>query len=322
MSAQRLPIECQIFLTRKCNISCEYCVVPLKYTRGTELNFEQWKEVVGQLIAWGIQHIKLLGGEPTQSPHILPLLQFLRDETKLEYLVISNSVFNERMMRKLVDAGLSRYVTSVDDIYPAIADDITKKSNRGLNALLTLQMWGLTELAGNVVISAANVDRVHETIEFLASRGLGVNLCPVIVGQGERFWEYRTNLGAHMRLAVVPRARVEAMVKRLLDLKGRYPDQVLATEAYLRGLASYGVDLNWKCWHVTDAPPQLRIDSDGTLMLCPDIRGELGLHVLTMSNEDYRSYLDAGWKREVERYQCPGCYWSSMVLAAERGIAY
>jgi organic radical activating enzyme len=322
MKIPDFPIECQIFLTRKCNISCDYCVVPSKYVKGSELLLEEWFAVMRRLEGWGIQHIKLLGGEPTQSPHILPLLRFLCDETRLDYLVISNSIVNDRMLRKLVDAGLKRYVTSVDDIESVQEDDIARKSNRGLNALMTLQSWGVKHLAANVVISARNVTRVHTTIEYLLQHGFGVNLSPVIVGTGETYWEYRTNVGARMRLLHVPHPHIEAMVERLLELRALYPDLFFSTESYLRGLATYGVELNWKCWLVNDAPPQLRMDSDGELMLCPDIRGKLALNVLTMSDKDYRDYLENGWKQAIEEYKCPGCYWSSMVLSSERGVAY
>jgi MoaA/NifB/PqqE/SkfB family radical SAM enzyme len=316
------PIECQIFLTRKCNISCEYCVVPTKYVKGSELLLEEWFAVMRKLESWGIQHIKLLGGEPTQSPHILPLLRFLRTNTALDYLVISNSIVNDKMLRKLVDAGLSRYVTSVDDIESTLEDDIARKSNRGLNALMTLQSWGLQHLAANVVISARNVTRVHTTIEYLLKRGFGINLSPVIVGNGETYWEYRTNIGTRMRLLYVPQPHIETMVERLLELRASYPDLFFSTESYLRGLATHGVRLDWKCWLVNEGPPQLRLDSDGELMLCPDIRGNLALNVLTMSDEDYSNYLEAGWKQAIEQYHCPGCYWSSMVLSSERGVAY
>lgn len=322
MPIQDSPIECQIFLTRKCNISCDYCIVPSKYIKGSELDLENWLAVISRLERWGILHIKLLGGEPTQSPHILPLLRFLHDKSRLDYLVISNSVINDMMLRKLVDAGLDRYVTSVDDIEPEGKDDIARKSNRGLNALMKLQSWGLKNLAANVVISAKNIDRVHITIEYLLAHGFGVNLSPVIVGNGESYWEYRTNRGSNLKLGNASQEQIEQMVERLIELQSSYPDLLFATKRYLYGLATYGVQLNWKCWLVNDMPPQLRIDSDGTLMLCPDIRGKLSLNVVTMSDGDYKNYLEVGWKREVERYKCPGCYWSSMVLSSERGIAY
>lgn len=322
MQNNSFPIECQIFLTRKCNISCEYCAVPSKYIKGSELDLEEWIRVIHSLEKWGISHIKLLGGEPTQSPYILPLLRFLRDETNLEYLIISNSVVNDMMLRKLVDAGLNRYVTSVDDIEPKNENDIALKSNRGLNALMKLQSWGVKNLAANVVISAVNVDQVHKTIGYLLAHGFGVNLCPVIVGNGEPYWEYRTNVGSRMKLTNVPLVHIKMMIERLIDIKNNFPDLFFTTERYLQGLATYGVHLNWKCWEVNNRPPQLRIDSNGMLMLCPDIRGELSLNMLTMSYDDYKSYLKIDWKREVERYRCPGCYWSSMVLSSERGIAY
>jgi molybdenum cofactor biosynthesis enzyme MoaA len=322
MSLYERPIECQIFLTRKCNLSCEYCIVPSRYQKSAELILDQWKLAIGKLTRWDIKHIKLLGGEPTQSPHILPLLRFLRDETALDCLVISNSVFNESMLRKLVDAGLTRYVTSVDDVGLSNVGDIARKSNQGLHALRTLQSWGLTDLAANVVISATNVGIVHDTIEYLLTSGFGVNVCPVIVGQGEVFWEYRTNRGANIRLSMVAPSSVDLMVQRLLNLKARFPERFLATNDYLQGLRTFGVHLNWKCWEVSSTPPQLRLDSDGTFMLCPDIRGNLNLNVLDMTDDDYAEYLNFQWKQEVERVNCPGCYWSSMVLSAERGIAY
>ena len=72
MYIQRFPIECQIFLTRKCNISCEYCTVPSKYIKGTELNLEEWLTALRRLKKWGIEHIKLLGGDQ-RSLHIFCL---------------------------------------------------------------------------------------------------------------------------------------------------------------------------------------------------------------------------------------------------------
>jgi len=310
------PLEAQVYLTRECNLRCEYCILTKKQLK--ELSLDEWKSVFSVLDSIGIKSVKLLGGEPTVKGWLEELIAFITNNTSIRCVLLSNSHFDEDRMNSLVAAGLWGYFASVDSI---LAQPITPGSSHtdikamdGYYMLHKFKEAGVQFLGANVVISSENILEIPETVKKLSDEGFWVNLCPIIWGirNSETSFEYRAP-DSQLKLTSEYVPKLREMALELLRMK-RNGAKIIASESYIQGIPIFGVRQHWHCSRLS----QLRVDADGSIMCCPDIRGIASKKYTVWSLKDlqkYRQLVTTDWLKDSK--QCPGCYWSSIFLAEE-----
>ena len=305
--------ECQIFLTRRCNLQCGYCKLarnPLK----KELSINEWKKAFKFLEEIGIKTVKILGGEPTILEGLEDLLTFINEETSIKYAVLSNSMFNDEKIDSLVGAGMQGYFASVNGIEDVkdVDECGVAKSHAGFDKLIKFKQKGITLLGANVVITARNISDIPEIVKILSDNGIWVNLCPVIHGK-ESGWEFRTEVPDEFRFTNADIPKINDIMIKLLQMKLE-GYRIAVPDSYLINMSKYGIHNNWKCKELV----QLRIDADGALMLCNDIRGEVAekYNILYMDKEKFKQFKE-DWKKERAKTDCPGCYWSCFLVTED-----
>lgn len=310
-------IESSVYLTRKCNLACDYCKI-IKTTLPEELSTEQWLEAFDIMEGLGIRFVNIAGGEPTILKGLGRMISHLNDSS-MRYSVVSNSVFNERKLEELVEAGLRTFVASID----VIEDDDNdlgsiKKSGAGLKMLKKLKERGVPELCGNIVITGRNIDQIMPVVHHLNDNGFWVSICPIVWGKGDNWGEIEIK-DKSTRLTEVHRGKLEKIAEELLKMKANGA-RILSTEGYIRGMATYGADCSWKCYEEKKSPypPRLFIDADGSIMSCINYRGETSKKYSIFDFRDpavYEEFIHQWWQDVSD---CAGCYWSTMVMAKER----
>lgn len=303
--------ECQIFLTRKCNILCGYCKLTKKHFE-KELSIDEWKLAFKNLEKIGIKTVKILGGEPTVIDGLEELLKFINENTSIKYAILSNSMFGQEKLENLVNTGLQGYFASIDGIedIKSVNGHSIKKSHEGFKKLLEFKRKGVKILGANVVINKQNILDLPDVVKALSDEGIWVNLCPVIHGK-QSFWEFRTDVPLQYKFTKDDIPLINAVMKDLLALK-RQGYNIVVPDSYLQDMSKYCIDLNWKCNQLV----QLRIDADGALTVCNDIRGKIAdkYNILDIDDEIFNQFkLD--WYNDKERLNCPGCYWSCILNA-------
>jgi len=295
---------------------CGYCKLTEKQFVN-ELSIEEWKTALSLIERLGIKTVKLMGGEPTALVGLEEIIRHVNENTNLKFALLSNSMISDERLDSLVEAGLQGYFASVDNLNELTeSSDMDKKASAGIMALRKLKRKGVRLLGANVVISPQNLNDLPELISALSNEGIWINLCPVIHttgSKGEIRWEYRKELSAdsHLKESDIP-ALNDIMIK-LLQFK--YDGaKIAAPDSYLINMSKYGVNCDWQCGRFS----QLRIDADGALMLCNDIRGEVAekYNIKTMTVEKYEDFKK-DWQIERNGLHCPGCYWSCFYLAED-----
>ncbi len=305
--------ECQIFLTRGCNLHCGYCNLVKKQLK-KELSINEWEKAFMNLEKIGIKTVKILGGEPTIIEGFEDLIRFINKETSIKYAVLSNSMFGDDKTESLISAGIQGYFASVDSVgdVKALDEDGSAKSQAGFKKLMEFKRGGIKLLGANVVISKKNLQDIPEIVKALSDNGIWVNLCPVVCGKGND-WEFRANVSDEFRLTDADRPEINNVVIKLLQMKHE-GCKIAMPDSYLVNMSKYGIRSNWRCSELA----QLRIDADGVFMLCNDIRGEVSkkYNILEMNKERFEEFKK-DWKKEREETDCPGCYWSCFLTAEE-----
>src|SRR5260370_38027606 len=114
-----------------------------------------------------------------------------------------------------------------------------------------------------------------------------------------------------MKLFPADAPRVRALSERLTQMK-REGYRIDASESFLTDIAEHAIGLSWHCHPY---PRKLRVDADGAVACCQDVRGRVA--------ERYRIF-DFGDPARWEAFRrdwgadsrpCPGCFYTDIYEA-------
>lgn len=295
-----------IFLTRRCNLACGYCRV-IRRKCEPELTVPEWKRAFTILDRLGITKVAVLGGEPTVVSGIDEIVSHVVTTTSLDLLLLSNSMASRSVLKRIVDAGLKRYSTSVDSIEDICIDpDSWRKSSRALETLVQMREWGVPNLTAYVVVNRQNLAHVPVLAKHLSEQGIWLYTLPLHWGH-EDFWENRAISGLPISFQQSDLPAIKEMAGRLQEMKA--DGYLIAnTEQYLADWVNYMVRLNWHC---RPTASELRIDADGALMCCNDIRGQHSERYSVFDLPERDRYIAFQLERAQDAAICPGCFWPS-----------
>ncbi len=308
---KRVPTEnvfydAKILITRKCNLNCAFCKIRRDEKLKTELSLSQWEKAFENLKEVGVETIQILGGEPTTREDITEIIKLLNDYGFF-YSIESNSHFNDEMFKKLIDAGIKGYSTDVSWSHtPPEKDWFVSKTTEGQKMLAKMKDAGVPYLETNVIITRRNLEELPLTVKKLSDDGVWCNLIPVHYGS-EYKWELRScDVPDDFKIRKEDSEMVRSALEKIIDMK-KEGYLILNSVGYFEDLIKVNCSpIGWHC----DAFPRLRIDSDGSLWVCNDVRGKTAdkYNVLHLSLETLEKFKQ-DWKLDEMRLNCPGCSW-------------
>jgi len=307
--------EAQLFLTRDCNLRCGYCnLVKSEDNSLNELDIDGWKRAYDNMEDIGIKTVKLMGGEPTVREWLPELLEYISKGT-IKTAILSNSLFDNQTMERLVTAGLWGYFASVDGLgdidIKTVGEDAAKKSHKGYLMLNRLKEKGIPLLAANVVINRQNIYEIPELVQRLSDESFYINLCTVQHTNQQK--EFSKPLADSYKFNEEDREELEKLAVELIRMK-HSGVRLSVPESYIKDMHVFAINSNWQC----DDFYQLRVDSDGGLMLCNEWRTELAdkYNITSLTPEKYEEFLH-DWKEIRKKTACDGCYWSCFLQAKD-----
>lgn len=209
------------------------------------------------------------------------------------------------------------YIASVDGIndVKSIDSQANEKSKEGLEKLLKFKKKGVKILGANFAMSRKNFEEAPEVAETLSGYGFFVNVAPLVYGKGN--WEFRTDIPDEFKFKPEDVPKIDGVMNKLLQMKLK-GSKIAMPDAYLRDMSKYCVNLDWHC----NLFSQMRVDADGGLMICNDIRGEIAdkYNIMNIDKKTYDEFIK-DWHNSEERKGCPGCYWSALVKAEQDLLA-
>ncbi|MFH1613057.1 MAG: GTP 3',8-cyclase MoaA [bacterium] len=170
----------RISITDFCNLNCFYCrpSQKIKYFSFNEiLRFEEIVKFVNYVSNWGIDKVRITGGEPLLKKNILELIEMLAKIKKIKDLAITtNGTLLEKYATSLKKSGLKRINISLDTLSPSKFIKITghDKFEEVMAGLKESLKCGFNQIKINVVvIPNFNDDEILDFIKF----SLENNLC-------------------------------------------------------------------------------------------------------------------------------------------------
>jgi GTP 3',8-cyclase len=168
--------DLRISVTDRCNFRCTYCMPFDEYTwieRQEVLSFEEIERVARLFLQFGIEKIRLTGGEPLVRRDLDRLIRRLTSLTGLKDLSLTtNGALLSEQAERLYDAGLRRINISLDSLKPDRFQAITKRGSleEVLKGAFAAQKAGFSPIKVNaVIIRGTNDDEILDLVEFARS---------------------------------------------------------------------------------------------------------------------------------------------------------
>lgn len=169
-----VPYRMDVALTYGCNNSCPHCY-NVVHRDGDVLDLDGFKRVIDKLWGVGVPHVTFTGGEPTESPYLLELVEHAE-----ELGVIAGVLTNGRKMadgdyvRSLAEAGLDHVQITIESADPAVHDEMVgvpgalEQTIAGIKNVVASPVYLVT----NTTITKKNADGLEELISFLSTLGV------------------------------------------------------------------------------------------------------------------------------------------------------
>ena len=293
----------RVSVTDRCNLRCQYCMPEDEYTwlrRSDLLTFEEIQRLVEIFAEFGVDKVRLTGGEPLLRRDLPDLIRMLAKIPALRDLAMtSNGVLLSAQADALRTAGLHRVTVSLDTLRPDRFRALTRRDDhaavlRGIEAVRAAGFTGLK--LDTVVIRGVNDDELVDLVEF--ARRLDAEV---------RFIEYMDVGGAThwSRAEVVSRGEI---LERLAARYGpitpiREESSATAQRFRLRDGTTFGIIAS------TTTPfcrtcDRSRLTADGTWYLC--LYAQRGIDLRTplrdgASRDELKALIGSGWSRRRDR---------------------
>jgi molybdenum cofactor biosynthesis enzyme MoaA len=260
---KRAPVEAQLIVTRRCNLSCGYCT---EYDKVSEfIPLEVLKQRIDALHRLHVVNIAFLGGEPLLHPQLAEAVAYA--DRRAQVSVTTNGfLLTEELIDRLNVAGLANMEVSIDAVSADKTAYIQKCLKTTRPKLALLRRRAQFDVFVNMVMCEQTKHEFAEAIRTLEDLGFPVTL----------------------DLLHDARGTIAIQGEDYADLWQRYyVDQT--PQAYLD--QEYGAQLlagrrpRWQC---RAGARFLYVDEFGNVQFCSAQRGRLNKPVLEYTARDLR----------------------------------
>lgn len=164
----------RISVTNDCDLNCFYC-----HREGCiKGNRSMTPNEIGKLIEiaskFGVDKVKLTGGEPMIRPDIISIVQELNKFNLKDLSMTTNGVKLAEKASELRRAGLNRINISLDTLDPEVYEEITGHSKlnqvlKGIDAAIDEDLWPVK--LNMLLLKGVNDDEVEELMEYSINKG-------------------------------------------------------------------------------------------------------------------------------------------------------
>jgi len=172
--------DLRISVTDRCNFRCTYCMPEEGMTwlpRSEVLTFEEIERVARLFVErFGVEGIRLTGGEPTVRAH-LPVLVAKLAALGVDLALTTNGATFRNMAHELREAGLRRVNISLDTLDRARFEQMTRRDEleRVLDGIDAAVEAGFGPVKINAVVQrGVNDDEIVPLAEFGRAKGVEI----------------------------------------------------------------------------------------------------------------------------------------------------
>jgi cyclic pyranopterin phosphate synthase len=238
----RVVRDLRISVTDRCNFRCTYCMPAEGMTwldRSEVLTYEEIERVARICVEkFGVDSLRLTGGEPTVRAHLPQLISKLAalrlpNGTKPDIALTTNGATLRNIALELRNAGLDRINVSMDSLKPERFFAMTRRDElqNVLAGIAEAQVAGFTPMKVNAVVErGANDDEILDLVRYGRDNNVEVRFIEFMPLDATNEWERNkvvsqdeivATIAAEFPLELMPsRGAAPADRWRFLDGKG------------------------------------------------------------------------------------------------------
>ena len=171
--------DLRISVTDRCNYRCNYCMPFDEYVRAEKselLSFEEIVRIASIFLGFGVEKIRLTGGEPLVRRNLEQLVAGLTALERLKDLALTtNASLLADKAAALKAAGLKRINVSLDTLRPDRFRELTQRGDleQVLRGIRAAQDAGLEPIKINaVIIKGLNDDEILDLVGYGRTNGI------------------------------------------------------------------------------------------------------------------------------------------------------
>jgi GTP 3',8-cyclase len=281
----RRVTDLRLSVTDRCNMRCRYCMPEegMKWLPRTELlSFEEIERVARLCVSrFGVESIRLTGGEPTVRAHLTTLVAMLAQlrvpgsGKPVDLAMTTNGANLALIADDLRRAGLERLNVSLDSLQKDRFASLTGRDalESVLSGIASARQAGFSSIKVNVVtMRGVNEDEAVDFAAFGRSSGVEPRFIEMMPLDAQGAWTPQQVVSAEETVAAI----TSVFPAALYPNRGAEPAQ---RYRYLDGKGSFGVIAS-----VTrpfcDSCDRMRLTADGQVRTCLFSLAELDLRSL------------------------------------------
>ena len=302
--------DIRISVTDRCNFRCPYCMPSEIFGERYQflpkeeiLSFEEITRLTKILVGFGVNKIRITGGEPLLRTDLHKLIKQLSEiDNALDITLTTNGFLLKDNAELLKDSGLKRITVSLD----SLADDVFRKMN-GRN-------FGIERvLEGIDAATKANLSplKINAVVQKNVNDHTLVDLAKYFKGTGHivRFIEYMDvgNKNGWELDEVVPANDILALIDQEMPLEPidpNYPGEVARRYRYKDGQGEIGIIASVSQPFCGDCS-RARLSTDGALYTCLFASRGLNLRDTLRSggtDTELESMIKDVWQSRTDKY--------------------
>jgi molybdenum cofactor biosynthesis enzyme MoaA len=170
---RKAPLEAQLIVTRRCNLSCGYCT---EYDKVSDcVPLETLKRRIDAIHRLGVVNVALLGGEPLMHPDLPEVIAYA--DRRAQVSVTTNGfLLTEALIRRLNNAGLANMEVSIDALGADRSGYIQKCLKTTKPKLALLRQFAQFDLFVNMVLCDQTRGEFEAAVCELKDLGIPVTI--------------------------------------------------------------------------------------------------------------------------------------------------
>lgn len=222
----------RISLTDRCNFRCSYCMPdkPEWLAKKDILSFEELLKFCEVMVQFGIQHIRLTGGEPLMRQGVV---NFIHDLNRLKahglkrISMTSNAFYLKKYAQALKQAGLDDLNISLDSIQADTFKNMTKRPLEPvLQGIAAAQQVGIPIKLNCVLVAGKNDHEIVELTQWAYQQNIELRFIEYMPLDQPEHWqpekvitedEIIQKLSAHFQINKQQRQHDPATIYQLND---------------------------------------------------------------------------------------------------------
>jgi MoaA/NifB/PqqE/SkfB family radical SAM enzyme len=167
------PLWAILYVTRKCNLSCRYCM--FKNDESVDPYLDDIFIYLDKIKETGCNIVSITGGEPTLRKDLPKIIAHCKEKNLISYLNTNGHLLTASLINELGKAGLDIVNISLDSVSPNLnSNKDIHRTRKKIDLLIEgKEKYGYA-IISNQVITKDNLHEIHPLIEQLRAKRIYV----------------------------------------------------------------------------------------------------------------------------------------------------